>query len=73
MRAGLTVMVVVFGYLVFELGRIQADFNIVDVAKERQVYEDRIMGLEENIIVLKEEVALLETHRDIDREAYKDV
>jgi len=73
MRAGLVVMVVVFGYLIFEFGRIQANFNVVDAAKERQVYEDRIIGLEENIIALKEEVALLETHRDIDREAYKDV
>jgi len=73
MRVGLAVMVVVFGYLIFELGRIQANFNVIDAAKERQVYEDRIMGLEKDIIALKEEVALLETHRDIDHEAYKDV
>jgi len=73
MRVGLAVMVVVFGYLIFELGRIQANFNVIDAAKERQVYEDRIMGLEKDIIALKEEVVLLETHRDIDHEAYKDV
>ncbi|NOR66890.1 MAG: hypothetical protein GQ528_06010 [Woeseiaceae bacterium] len=73
MRAGLAVMVVVFGYLVFEFGRIQANFNVVDAAKERQDYEDRIMDLEEKVISLKEEIAHLETHRDIDREAYKDV
>ena len=72
-RAVLVVMVAVFAYLVFEFGRIQANYNIVDAAKERQAYEDRIAGLENDIVGLKEEVALLETHRDIDREAYKDV
>ena len=35
-RSVLTVMVVVFAYLVFEFGRIQANYNIVDAAKERQ-------------------------------------
>jgi predicted nucleic acid-binding Zn-ribbon protein len=72
-RAVLAVMIVAFGYLVFEFGRIQANYNIVDVGKERQAYEDRIAGLESDIVSLKEEVALLETHRNIDREAYKDV
>jgi hypothetical protein len=67
------VVIVGFGYLVFEFGRIQANYNIVDAAEERQVYEDRIAGLEKKIIALNEEVTLLETHRDIDREAYKDV
>jgi hypothetical protein len=72
-RSVLALMVVAFAYLVFEFGRIQANYNIVDAAKERQAYEDRITGLQNNIVALKEEVALLETHRDIDREAYKDV
>ena len=61
------------GYLVFEFGRIQANYNIVDATKERQDYEDRIQALESEIVGLKEEVALVETHRNIDREAYKDV
>ncbi len=65
--------IVVVGYLVFEFGRIQANYNIVDVIQERQAYETRISGLEGDIVVLKEEVALLETHRDIDHEAYQDV
>lgn len=72
-RAVLAVMIAVSAYLVFEFGRIQANYNIVDAGKERQAYEDRIVGLENDIVRLKEEVALLETHRDIDREAYKDV
>ena len=72
-RLVLAVVIVGFGYLVFEFGRIQANYNIVDAAKVRQEYEDRIQGLETEIVGLKEEVALLETHRDIDREAYKAV
>jgi hypothetical protein len=72
-RLVLAVVIVGVGYLVFEFGRIQANYNIVDAGKERQEYEDRIQGLETEIVGLKEEVALLETHRDIDREAYKDV
>jgi hypothetical protein len=66
-------MIGVCGYLIFEFGRIQADYNIVDVSAERQGYENRIAELENEIITLKQEVALLETHRDIDREAYKGV
>jgi len=73
MRVVLAVMIAVSAYLVFEFGRIQANYNIVDAGKERQAYEDRFAGLENDIVRLKEEVALLETHRDIDREAYKDV
>lgn len=73
MRVVFAVMVVVCGYLVFEFGRIQANYNIVDAVKERQVFENRIEELEEEIVSLKEQVALLETHRDIDREAYNDV
>lgn len=72
-RVGLAVLVAIVGYLIFESGRIQANYNIVDAGKERQSYEDRIAGLDDNIVELKQEIALLETHRDIDREAYKDV
>ena len=72
-RAFLAVLIGVFGYLVFEFGRIQANYNIVDAAAERQGYEDRIEGLQAEIVGLKEQVVLLETHRDIDKEAYKDV
>lgn len=72
-RLALAVAFVVGGYLTFEFGRIQADFNVVDAAQERQDYEGRIKDLEREITVLKQEIALLETHRNIDREAYKDV
>jgi len=66
-------MILVVGYLVFEFGRIQATYNIVDAANERQAYEDHIAALQGEIVALKQDVALLETHRDVDREAYKDV
>ena len=72
-RVFLAVLIVVFGYLVFEFGRIQANYNIVDAAAERQSFENRIEGLQAEIVALKEQVVLLETHREIDKEAYKDV
>lgn len=72
-RAAIAVAFVVGGYLTFEFGRIQADYNVVDAAQERQDYEDHIKDLQEQITALNQEIALLETHRDIDQEAYKDV
>jgi hypothetical protein len=72
-RVVFAVMIAGVGYLVFEFGRIQANYNIVDAAKERETYEDRIAGLENDIVGLNEEIALLETHREIDREAYREV
>jgi len=72
-RTLFAVLIGAVGYLVFEFGRIQANYNIVDAAEERQFYEDRIAGLENVIVGLKEEIALLETHREIDRAAYKEV
>jgi len=66
-------LLVVIGYLVFEFGRIQGGYDVVDAANEREQYEGRIAGLEDEIVALEQEVALLETHREIDREAYKEV
>ena len=72
-RAVFSVLIFGFAYLVFEFGRIQASYNIADAGKERQMYEDRIAGLEKEIVGHNEEIALLETHRDIDSEAYREV
>jgi len=66
-------LIVISGYLIFEFGRISAGYDIVDAANDRQDYENRIMALDDRIVALKQEVALLETHREIDREAYKEV
>ncbi len=73
LRAALAVAIVVGGYLMFEFGRIQADYNVVDAVQQRQGYDDRIKDLQKQIGALNQEIALLETHRDIDQEAYKDV
>jgi hypothetical protein len=64
-------MIGVCGYLIFEFGRIQANYNIADASAQRLGFEDQIIELENEIGVLKQEVALLESHRDIDREAYR--
>ena len=72
-RAAFAVAVVVTGYLTFEFGRIQADYNIVDAAQQRQDYDNRIKESQKQIAALNQKIALLETHREIDREAYKDV
>lgn len=72
-RGILLALVIVSGYLVFELGRIKAGYDIVEAANNRQVLKDIIEELEDEVVTLKQEVALLETHRDIDREAYKEV
>ena len=72
-RVVLLILVGVAFYLAFELGRINAGYDIVDVAAEREGYESYIRGLESQLADLKQEVALLETHREVDREAYREV
>lgn len=73
LRLAVLFALVLGAYLTFEFGRIQAGHNIVDVAENRSAYEEHIVGLQQQILALKEQVALYETHRAIDKEAYKDV
>ena len=71
-QSAILAVAVIFGaYLIFEFGRIQAKYNIVDAISEQQALLDEIKGLEKRIVGLKQEIALLETHRDIDIEAYQ--
>ena len=70
-RAAIALATIVGGYLLFEFGRLQAEYNIVEAVSERHAYEAEIRRLEEQIAALKQEVALQETHREIDREAYE--
>lgn len=72
-RAGIVLLAIIGAYLVYEFGRIQAGYNVVDTRSDRAAYEDRIESLEDEIVSLKEQVALLQTHGDIDREAYTEV
>ena len=73
LRTGIVAALVGGSYLAFELGRIQANYSIIDSIEERQAFQNEIGRLEKHILSLDEEIALLETHRDIDQEAYKDV
>ena len=72
-RLVIAALLVGAGYLAFEFGRIQAGYDLVEAAGQRQALEGTIAGLEKEIVGLNEQIALLETHRDIDREAYKEV
>lgn len=72
-RVFLALLVLIAGYLVFEYGRISAGYNIIDAANERGDFEANIDTLNDKIEELNQEVALQETHRDIEREAYKEV
>ncbi len=72
-RGIIGILIVVAGYLVYEYGRISAGYHVVDAAAERQAFEQHIQSLNNEITDLKQEVALLETHREVDREAYRDV
>lgn len=69
----LAVFVIGSGYLVFEYGRIQANYSIVEASRERQAFEQHIDELNADIGRLHEEVAKLETNRAIDSESYKEV
>lgn len=66
-------LILVCAYLVYEFGRIQANYNIVAAGRERQEFVDRIATLDAEIVAMKEYVAQLETNRDIDSSAYQDV
>jgi hypothetical protein len=70
-RVAIMVAVLVGGYLVFELGRLQAGYNIVDVLAEKQDLYDEIADLEDTILDQKQAIAILETDRQIDKEAYQ--
>lgn len=73
LRAAVVAAVLVAAYLVFEFGRIQAQYNIVDVIAEREEHQEQIETLRAQVALLKEELALLQTHREIDRSAYEKV
>lgn len=72
-RGLLAVLIIATGYLIFEFGRIRAGYDVVDAANERAAYEEHIQALDAEIVALEQEVALIETHRSIDREAYQEV
>lgn len=72
-RIVLLALVAGVGYLVYEFGRIRAGYDILEAAEQRDALYQEIAELDAKNLALKEEIALLETHRDIDREAYSEV
>lgn len=72
-RLAIALLILICAYLVYEFGRIQANYNIVDAGHERDAYEQRIADLSDEVAGLKETIARLETNRDIDSSAYQDV
>ncbi|MBT8083947.1 MAG: hypothetical protein HKN35_11995 [Woeseia sp.] len=68
---GLGILLVL--YLTFEFGRIQAGYSMTDAMHERDALSQQIAALETTIEAQKEQIALLQTHRDIDKAAYRDV
>jgi len=61
------------GYLTYELGRMHAGYSIVDSTAEQELLNAEIVALQREIVTLKEEIALQQTHREIDQEAYNSV
>lgn len=72
-RAVIVALVIVSGYLIFEYGRIQAGYDLVEAGNISQAFEDHIGQLDDEISELKQQVAILETDREVDSESYKAV
>lgn len=72
-RAVIALIIIGALYLAFELGRVQAGYNLVDRSAERRDFRSRIVELEDRIRGLEEQIAILETNREIDATAYRDV
>jgi len=72
-RAFLVLLVLIAGYLVFEYGRISAGYDTIDAANEHDELKAHIDTLDDEIEALQQDVAMHETHRKIEREAYKEV
>jgi len=66
-------LVAISGYLVFEFGRISAGYDVVEAGNETQAFVDHIQVLDKEIVDLKQEIAILETNRQVDRASYKEV
>ena len=73
MRLLLVVLALAVLYLVFEFGRIQAGYDVIDAAAQRGDLIAEIASLEAEILRLEEQIVMLETEADIERVAYKTV
>lgn len=73
LRSAVGIAMVVCVYLAFEFGRIQSGYNIADTLAEERDFREEIATLERRVTSLQQEIATLETHREIERAAYKEV
>lgn len=61
------------GYLLYELGRIHAGFNVLEATEDRRALEQNIAALEAEVRGLREQIVLLETDAAIDAQSYHEV
>jgi hypothetical protein len=67
------VAALVAGYLLFEYGRRQGGFDTLETRAEQETLQTRIRELSVENEDLRQKIALLETSRGVDREAYSQV
>ena len=67
------VVFVAAAYLLFELGRMRAGYSIVDAGETRNELSEQIRQLTELNDQLRQRIAVLETSREVDKEAYRQV
>ncbi len=70
---GLAAALILGGYLIFEYGRYQAGFDKIATELARRQFVERIQELETKNGELREQIALLRTAREVDKEGYRKV
>ena len=73
LRSAVLLAIAAGGYLAFELGRIQGGYSLVEATAETREYRATIEELQREVVSLREQIALEETHREVERQAYGDV
>jgi hypothetical protein len=61
------------GWLIFEYGRLRGGYDRLEAAHQQRELRERIDVLEKRNASLRGELVLVETSRDVDREAYAQV
>ncbi|NCF72103.1 MAG: hypothetical protein GWP67_01245 [Gammaproteobacteria bacterium] len=72
-RAVKVLLVAISAYLIFEFGRISAGYDIVEAGNVEQAHSDHVQALDDEIVDLKQKIAILETNHEVDRASYKEV
>lgn len=69
----LLVVLCLGGWGLFEFGRVQGGYNRIQASARINDFEDKVAALEAENDALRAQVALLETSRQVDKEAYQQV